>query len=74
MINKLIEKIGNTNTPEFIPLLVESYAKENMCFFNVLEKVSIDQGCAVYGWKLFEGDFIYDAVRHAVWKSPTGQL
>lgn len=71
---RLLNKIGNKNQPKNIPLMVETYSISQNCFFNVIEKVKRDKGEIVYGWKLYQTSLLFEAERHAIWKSPLGQL
>lgn len=43
-------------------------------FYNVEDKISIDNGEIVYGWKLYKSEILAGAERHAVWKSPSREL
>lgn len=73
-MNKILHKLKNTNIPVIVPIRAESYSINNNCFYNVLDKVKIDNGLIVYGWKLHKSTFLEEAQRHAVWKSPNGEL
>tara|TARA_B100000809_G_C14958778_1_gene466609 strand:- start:41 stop:670 length:630 start_codon:yes stop_codon:yes gene_type:complete len=73
-MNRLLEKIKSNNTPQKIPIKIEKYSIANSCFYNVEDKISIDNGEIVYGWKLHQSKFLAEAERHAVWKSPIGEL
>ncbi len=73
-MNRLLEKIKNKNTPQVVPIKIEEYSTADSCFYNVLDKISIDNGEIVYGWKLHQSEFLAEAERHAVWKSSTGEL
>ena len=74
-MNRLLEKLNNKNTPQKIPIQREKYSTEGNCFFNVPEKVLHDKGKIIYGWKLHDkSKILLEAERHAIWKSPTGEL
>jgi len=73
-MNKLLKKIGNKNTPQYVPIEVESYSTNNNCFYNVIDKITIDKGKIIYGWKIHQTRLLLEAERHAVWKSPNGEL
>jgi hypothetical protein len=70
--NKNVERLlGELNAefdPEYVPVIVESYAKLHHCYNNVNEKVRIDGGEVFYGWIIHETDILCEAERHAVWK------
>lgn len=71
---RLLEKIDNKNQPQYVPLAVEKYSKPDNCFFNVMEKVSKDNGEIIYGWKIHLSPILLVAERHAVWMSTKGEL
>lgn len=73
-MDRLLAKLENKNTPQFVPVRAEGYATINDCFFNVNDKIANDSGEIVYGWKLQQGSLIQEAERHAIWKSPDGEL
>ncbi len=73
-MNRLLEKISNKNTPQKVPIRTEEYSTTDGCFFNVLDKISFDNGEIVYGWKLYQTKILEEAERHAVWNSPMGEL
>ena len=73
-IDELIAKIGSDSKEIILPVKVEPYAKPANCFPNVAEKIKRDGGSIVYGWSVLLGQFLIEAERHAVWKSPHGQL
>lgn len=74
MKNELLNLINSKYPPQMVPIEVETYAIENNCFYNVFEKVSKDCGEIIYGWKIRQSKLLVEAERHAVWKSPTGNL
>lgn len=67
-------KLNTQFAPEFIPLIPEPYAKKEQCFVNVEKKVKLDGGSSHYGWAIFQADIFCEGERHAVWKSPEGNL
>ncbi len=71
---QLIEKIGSNHQELIVSVKVEEYAKPGNCFLNVQQKVKNDGGTIVYGWSVLNGDFLMEAERHAVWKSPNDEL
>ncbi|MGE0079619.1 MAG: SEC-C domain-containing protein [Bacteroidales bacterium] len=73
-MNRLLEKIGSKNLPQYVPIKVENYSTINNCFYNLIDKVSIDKGKIIYGWKIHQTKLLLEAERHAVWKSPSGEL
>ena len=73
-MNRLLEKIGSKNVPQYVPIKVENYSTINNCFYNLIDKVSIDKGMIIYGWKIHQTKLLLEAERHAVWKSPSGEL
>lgn len=73
-MKQLLEKINSKSNPVLIPVRADKNSIVNNCFYNVADKVSIDGGKIVYGWKLHEGTFIDEAERHAVWESPDKEL
>ncbi|MEY3498429.1 MAG: hypothetical protein RL308_98 [Bacteroidota bacterium] len=73
-MDRLLKKINSQNNPILVPVKVEEYSKPDNCFFNVKEKVSKDKGEIIYGWKLYQTQLLLEAERHAVWKSPLGEL
>lgn len=73
-MEKILDKLQNRNTPVVVPIRVESYSIKDNCFYNVIDKVNNDNGQIVYGWKLHKLIFLEEAERHAVWKSPNGEL
>jgi len=73
-MNRLLKKSGNKNIPLYVPIKVESYSTINNCFYNVIDKVNFNNGKIIYGWKLHQTRLMVEAERHAVWKSPNGEL
>ncbi len=73
-MQKLLNKLNNTNFPIRIAIRPEPYATENSCFYNVRDKIKNDGGEIIYGWKLHETEFLLEAERHAIWQSDTGEL
>lgn len=73
-LKQLLEKIGMTTQPIEVHVFPEAYATQDNCFPNVLEKVKRDGGEIIYGWSIQYGRIIIEAERHAVWKSPAGEL
>jgi hypothetical protein len=73
-MNQLLQILNASNSPQRIPIKAEKYSTPDSCFFNVQDKVSIDKGELIYGWKLHQTEFIAEAERHAVWRSPEGEL
>lgn len=71
---QLIEKIGSNHRELFLPIKEEKYAKPGNCFLNVQQKVKNDGGSIIYGWSVLNGDFLMEAERHAIWKSPNDEL
>lgn len=73
-MEQLLRLLHSHKSPVQIPVLPEKYSTYDGCFYNVQDKVSIDRGQTIYGWKLHKTKFIAEAERHAVWKSPKGEL
>jgi hypothetical protein len=71
---RLLEKISSKNNPQIVALKVEIYSKPDSCFYNVNEKISKDNGEIIYGWKIYQSSLLIEAERHAIWKSPQGEL
>jgi hypothetical protein len=70
----ILDRLGAEFDPEHIPVKIEPYAKEDNCYMSVEEKVKRDGGKVHYGWGIFQSDIICEAIRHAVWESPDGDL
>jgi len=73
-MDKILDKLKNRNSPVIVPIRHEIYSIKDNCFYNVMDKVTNDNGQIVYGWKLHKSIFLEEAERHAVWKSPSGDL
>ena len=73
-VENLMDKLNAEFEPEFVPVIIESYAKKQQCFGNVEAKVKRDGGSSHYGWAVWQSDIICEGERHAVWKSPEGNL
>jgi len=73
-MNRLLEKINSKKTPKFVSIKAENYSTINNCFYNLIDKVAIDKGEIIYGWKIHQTGLLVEAERHAVWKSPIGEL
>ncbi len=73
-MDKILSKLQNKNRLEIVPIRIEKYSIKDNCFYNVADKVTNDNGQIVYGWKLHKAIFFEEAQRHAVWKSPNGEL
>lgn len=73
-IKNLILKINSEHKEIIVPVIVEEYAKPANCFPNVDEKIKRDGGSVVYGWSILIGQFLVEAERHAIWKSPNNEL
>lgn len=73
-INELIARIGSDSKEVIVTVQVEPYATPKNCFPNVEEKVKRDGGSIVYGWSVLLGQFLVEAERHAIWKSPQNEL
>lgn len=73
-MNRLLEKLSNKNGPVYVPIKIDRYSTKDNCFHNVLDKVTVDKGQIIYGWKIHKTSFLDEAERHAVWKSPDGEL
>jgi hypothetical protein len=73
-MERILNKLQNKNRPEIVNIRIEKYSIKDNCFHNVEDKVANDNGQIVYGWKLHKGIFLEEAERHAIWKSPNGEL
>ncbi len=73
-MEKLLARINSANNPIIVPVNIEKYSTPNNCFYNVMKKVALDGGHIVYGWKIHHGKLLDEAERHAVWRSPNGEL
>lgn len=73
-MERLIKVIDSKFEPLLVPVIPEKYSKINSCFYNVEDKINVDGGQIVYGWKLHQGLFLIEAERHAIWESSEGEL
>ena len=73
-INELLLKIGTTSKIVKVPVKIDSQASVDNCFPNVLDKIKRDGGSIIYGWTIHTFPFIFEAERHAVWKSEKNEL
>jgi hypothetical protein len=73
-MDKILDKLQNRNSPVIVPLRAEIYSTKENCFYNVMDKVTNDNGQIVYGWKLHKSIFLEEAERHDVLKSLNGEL
>ena len=73
-INELLLKIGANRNIIKVPVLIDSQATIDNCFPNVLEKIKRDGGSIIYGWTIHTFPYIYEAEKHAVWKSENNEL
>lgn len=73
-VNILLKKIKSDHEPVYVPVHPERYAQINQCIPAVERKVKNDNGEIVYGWQILKTRLICEAVFHAVWKSPLGEL
>lgn len=73
-VQKLIAFVCPNAKPIYLPVEPESYAKVNECILATTEKINRDGGSQVTGWQILESNIIVEAVFHAVWKSPKGEL
>ena len=73
-ISKLLDRLKLKSEPVIVPVILEPNAKLENCFINVQEKVKNYGGKIIYGWALYQSTIICEAIRHAVWKSPDGNL
>lgn len=70
-----IQNICKKATPQFIPVIPESWARLNCCDYNVENKIKHDKGKAVFGYKIWYNPKIYiEAEPHVIWESETGEL
>jgi hypothetical protein len=73
-MERLIQLLNNKNKPQEVKRTKESFAILEGCFDNVQEKISREGGSIVYGWKIHVSRIVFEAERHAIWKSPDGTL
>ena len=73
-IENLLVKIGVNNNPMRVPYQFEEYSVAASCYFNVKEKVKRDGGGIVYGWAIWQSDYLCEAEHHAVWHDTIGKL
>lgn len=72
LMPELLRKISAQSNPITIPIVPESDAVINSCFYNVRRKVARDGGKPVYGWALRLTQHILEAEKHAIWLGPEG--
>lgn len=73
-ILRVISTLGLIDKPIYIDIIPDTNSRNGDCFLNVLDKVKIANGEAVYGWQFAEYAFMIEAEFHAVWKSSEGTL
>lgn len=73
-VRALLKKMGSKETPVYIETIPEAFAQVGECFPSVIQKIELSGGSAVYGWQIWQGDFLIEAEFHAVWKSESGEL
>lgn len=75
-IGKIEKKLNAEFDYEIIPVqILEGISKEQQCYANVAEKITLDNGSIHYGWSLhFNQGLIIEAERHAVWENEEGAL
>lgn len=73
-VQQLIDRIGSDYEHEIIPVQPAPGAKTGKSYINVQEKVAKDGGNLVYGWAIWQGDFICEGEHYAVWEDNDGNL
>ena len=73
-ILKLVELVNKKSKPFFVPTVPENNAITKACFPTVEEKIKRDGGQMVFGWQLWETNFLAEAEFHAIWESQDGKL
>ncbi|MDB5111921.1 MAG: hypothetical protein JWR67_3035 [Mucilaginibacter sp.] len=73
-VNKLLVNIGAKSAPEVVVIDPSPDAEVKNCFYNVERHVAKMGGTVVYGWAIGVSTFLVEAEKHAVWKTPAGNL
>jgi len=73
-IEKLLDRLDVEFEPELVPVTPAIFARENSCYYNVLEQVRQSGGKIHYGWVIWQTDLLCEAEHHAVWEDANGDL
>lgn len=73
-LTELKSKIGVDNPILKVQIIPDEEATVDNCFPNVLLKIEKDGGEIIYGWEIMLTNLLIEAQRHAIWKSPKGNL
>jgi len=68
------KRVNPNETPFYVQVAAEDYAKHSLCNKNVEAKIARDGGDAIHGWIIWFGDDLVEAEFHWIWRSPTGDL
>jgi hypothetical protein len=71
---RTISALGIDYKPIYVDIIPDKYAINGDCFLNVLNKVNIENGETIFGWKFVEYSYMIEAQFHAVWKTPFGNF
>lgn len=71
---KLIGKLTIHDKPFYVEVKPENECKINECFPNVKSKISKDGGEIIFGWTIWQHNFMLEAEFHSIWKSPNGEF
>jgi len=73
-LKELLNLINSDHPLRTVRVQVDPAAKINNCYYNVSDKVKHDGGKTIYGWAIWNSNYICEGEMHAVWQSPIGEL
>lgn len=74
-VQQFCKKISPSESPVFLPVQPLNWSRLNYCNKNVERMIQLHSGKMVLGYKIWYVPFLYiEAERHAVWRSPNGEL
>ena len=65
-VNKLIDKLAIHDIPFYVEVKPENECKINECFPNVTSKTSKDGGDIIFGWTVWQHNFMIEAEFHSI--------
>ncbi|GEP94511.1 SEC-C domain-containing protein [Chitinophaga cymbidii] len=71
---KMADHINSEYEMLHVPVIPLENAQINFCYKNVAQKVLLKGGRLQYGWIVIQSQFTVDAIHHAVWENPLGNL
>lgn len=73
-VQKLIKLINTPHKPYYVKVKSISDGQINDCFFIVENKVKESGGKSILGWYFGKSKILAEAVCHAIWETPNGEI